>query len=125
MNVDELSERAVAVDQIERADVARLLGRGERRLIFALAERREQPTKVLKVREGPEVLPDKLRKGHRLREDRQVALQELDGAVVALRVREPRVELPVLVFLALVLVVFVALGLGIGASFLAWSGLIR
>jgi hypothetical protein len=47
------------------------------------------------------------------------------GAVVALRVREPRVELPVLVFLALVLVVFVALGLGIGASFLAWSGLIR
>jgi len=75
VDVDELAECAVGIDHVEGADEARLLVVGERRLIFAVADRRKQPQQILQIEE-PEVRLHELRKGHRACYDRQVALEE-------------------------------------------------
>ena len=47
MNVNQFTQRAIVVNHVKGADVARALDFGEGRLVFAMADWRKEPLEIL------------------------------------------------------------------------------
>jgi hypothetical protein len=76
VDVNELPQRPIVVDHVERADETQTLRLRENRLILALTDGRKEPPKILDRMKELRVLLHHPRERHGSRQHRQVALKQ-------------------------------------------------